>query len=81
MPKIKNRIFVITLKIEGVTHYFEHEEIGTIDPKTHATIKEPTGYFTRDLKEAQKYRDKWHAEMVASAYKGAGVESISIVER
>lgn len=81
MGKSKNYIFVVSLAFDGVKCYFEHEEIGLLDPITHKTIRKPTGYFTTDLKEAQKYQDKWHAEMVASAYEGAGVECIKEGER
>ena len=81
MPKIKNRVYVITLKIQGVKHYFENEEMGLLDPSTHKTIKKPMGYFSPDLKLARKFLERWQAEAVSAGYEGAHVESISTAER
>ena len=81
MPKIKNMLYVITIKINGRVHYFEHEEMGTINPITEKTIKKPRGFFSTDVKDAKKFHEKWMAEVVASAYKGAHVELIKSGER
>lgn len=77
MPKYKGAIcFVVVILHEGKKYYFESERMGLIDPKTHEVTREPEGTFCESLIDAQKYLDKWRAEMVASAYKGARVEII-----
>ena len=79
---MKNKFFVIVwMNEEGQKLYFENEEMGLIDPVTKTTIREARGYFSPDLKNAMKYRDKWRAEMIASAYQGAVVEIIASGER
>lgn len=75
------RVFVVVLILEGVSHYFEHEEMGTIDPYTHKTIKKPMGYFSTDLKLARKYLERWQAEAVSAGYEGSHVEVIKEGER
>lgn len=81
MPKIKNKIFVVALVLDGQKVYLESEERGLIDPKTKVTIREARGYFSPDVKDAMKFLEKFNAEFVASAYKGAGVECIKSGER
>ena len=76
MGKGRAICFVVVILHEGKKYYFESEEVGLIDPKTHETIREPKGHFCDNLIQAQKYLDKWRAEMVASAYEGATVELI-----
>ena len=80
MGKGRAICFVVVLMHEGKKYYFESEEVGLIDPKTHETIREPQGFFCDNLIKAQKYLDKWRAEMVASAYEGARVETIKTGE-
>ena len=65
---------------DGRKYYFESEEVGLIDPKTHETMREPQGFFCDNLIKAEKYLDKWRAEMVASAYEGSRVEAIKTGE-
>ena len=72
--------FVVVLIVDNKKYYFESEEVGLIDPKTHETQREPTGYFCDNLIHAQKYLERWRAEMVASAYEGAQVEVIKTGE-
>lgn len=72
--------FVVVLIVDNKKFYFESEEMGLIDPKTQETIREPQGFFCDNLIHAQKYLDKWRAEMVASAYEGAQVEVIKTGE-
>ena len=81
MSNNKKKVYVITIMQDGVKLYFESEECGLLDPTTKATIREARGYFSPDLKDAQKYLDKWRAEMVASAYAGSTIETIKDVER
>ena len=81
MANNKKKVYVITVMQDGTKLYFEREERGLLDPTTKVTIREARGYFSTDLKDAQKYIDKWVAEMVASAYAGACVETIREVER
>lgn len=80
MGKGRAICFVVVLMHEGKKYYFESEEVGLIDPKTHKTTREPQGFFCDNLVKAQKYLDKWRAEMVASAYEGATVELIKTGE-
>ena len=74
------KCYVVSITLGGVKHYFEHEEMGILDPATHKTIKKPMGYFTTDLKLARKFLDRWFAEAVSAGYEGARVESISTRE-
>lgn len=72
--------YVVVLIVDNKKYYFESEKVGLIDPKTHETMREPEGTFCSSLIRAQKYLDKWRAEMVASAYEGARVETIKTGE-
>ena len=72
--------YVVVLIVDNKKYYFESEQVGLIDPKTHETTQEPEGYFCDNLIHAQKYLDKWRAEMVASAYEGAQVDVIKTGE-
>lgn len=72
--------FVVVLIVDNKKYYFESERVGLIDSKTHETVREPEGTFCDNLIKAQKYLDKWRAEMVASAYEGARVETIKTGE-
>lgn len=72
--------YVVVLIVDSKKYYFESERVGLIDPKTHETTQEPEGYFCDNLIHAQKYLDKWRAEMVASGYEGARVETIKTGE-
>ena len=72
--------YVIVLIVDNKKYYFESEQVGLIDPKTHETIREPIGCFCDNLIHAEKYLEKWRAEMVASAYDGAQVETIKTGE-
>ena len=76
MGKGRAICYVVVILHEGKKYYFESESVGLIDPKTHETTREPEGHFCDNLIEAQKYLEKWRAEMVASAYEGARVEVI-----
>ena len=76
-----NKVYVVSLTLEGVKHYFEHEEMGLLDPSTHKTIKKPMGYFTTDLKLAKKFLERWWAEAVSAGYEGSHVEVIKEGER
>ena len=80
MGKGKPICWVVVLVHDGHKYYFESEEVGLIDPKTHETMREPQGFFCDNLIKAQKYLDKWRAEMVASAYEGSRVEAIKTGE-
>lgn len=81
MANNKKRVYVVTLYEGDKRLYFEHEERGLIDPHTSTIIRQSKGFFSPDLRDAQKYLDKWRAELVASAYEGAGVECIKEGER
>ena len=72
--------FVVVLIVDNKKFYFESEQVGLIDPKTQETIREPQGFFCDDLVHAQKYLERWRAEMVASGYEGAQVEVIKTGE-
>lgn len=76
-----NKVYVVSLTLEGVKHYFEHEEMGLLDLSTHKTIKKPMGYFTTDLKLAKKFLERWQAEAVSAGYSGTHVEKIGDGER
>ena len=80
MGKGRAVCFVVVILHEGKKFYFESEKMGLIDPKTHETMREPEGFFCDNLLGAQKYLEKWRAEMVASAYEGARVEVIKTGE-
>lgn len=80
MGKGRAICFVVVILHEGKKYYFESEQVGLIDPKTHETTRGPEGTFCDNLIKAQKYLDKWRAEMVASAYEGARVETIKTGE-
>ena len=69
------RVSVISIRLNNRKHYLEHEEAGTIDLSTN-TKKKGMGYFSSDLKDAKKFLNKLHAEIVASGYSGAHVETI-----
>ena len=75
------RVYVITILINNKKHYFEHEEVGLLDPSTHKTIRKPMGYFCTDLKDARKFLERWQAEAVSASYEGAHVETIKQGER
>lgn len=72
--------YVVVLIVDNKKYYFESEQVGLLDPKTQETIREPQGFFCDNLIHAQKYLDKWRAEMVASGYEGAQVETIKTGE-
>ena len=68
--------YVITISNEGKTLYFEGEQVGLLDPKTGAKIREAQGFFNEDITKAVTWFRKDLALMVASAYEGAKVEAI-----
>ena len=70
------RVYVITVMINAKKHYFEHEEMGLLDPSTHKTIRKPMGYFSTDLKDAKKFVERWQAEAVSAGYDESRVETI-----
>lgn len=72
--------YVVVLIVDNKKYYFESEQVGLLDPKTQETIREPQGFFCDNLIHAQKYLEKWRAEMVASGYDGAIVETIKTGE-
>ena len=72
--------YVVVLIVDNKKYYFESEQVGLLDPKTQETIREPQGFFCDNLIHAQKYLEKWRAEMVASGYEGARVETIKTGE-
>lgn len=76
-----NRVYVITILINGKTHYFEHEVVGLLDASTHKTIRKPTGYFSTDVRDAKKFLERWQAEAVSAGYEGSHVETIKQTER
>lgn len=77
----KRRFYVVVLSFNGVPHYLESEKVGLLDPKTHATIREPMGFFCTDVKHARKFGERWQAEAVSAGYEGAHVETIKGGER
>ena len=72
MDNYKKCVFVVSLIEAGQKVYFVREEITPIEIK---------GYFSIDLVQAKKFINKEVAEIIASAYKGAGVECIKEGER
>ena len=69
--------YVVVLTINNEDHFFSHEEVGLIDPKTHETIREPMGYFVSKIDDACKFKNKWVAEMTASGYQNAKIWRVS----
>ena len=79
---MKNKFFVVVwVREEGQKFYFESEEMGLLDPTTHATIREPRGYFSPYIQDARKFGDRWQAEAVSASYSGSHVEMIADRER
>ena len=76
-----NRVFyVVVLRFNGVTHYLEHEEAGTLDP-AGKPLKKAVGFFTTDVKDALKFSIRLSAEIYCAGYEGAHVETIKGGER
>lgn len=67
----------VKILIKGKPYYLQYETPGTIDPKTHQTIKEPMGYFTNNINEAFKIWDRESAKAVAAGYEGSSVVEIA----
>ena len=79
---MKNKLYVVVWTNEkGQRLYFEHEEVGMIDAKTHKTIREPQGFFSSDVKDACKFKEKWMAEAISAGYSDSHVEVLKEGER
>ena len=72
----ERKYFVVVWVRGGKSFYFEHEEMGLLDPKTHKTIREPMGYFTDHKKGACFFGDRWQAEAISAGYEGTHVEEV-----
>lgn len=70
------KYFIIVWVRGGKSFYFEHEEMGLLDPSTHKTIKEPMGYFTEYKKGACVFKERWQAEAVSASYAGTHIEEV-----
>ena len=77
---MRNKIYVIFKFFDTKKLYFKHEQVGIVG-KRGEIIREPLGFFVPELVEAKKFKSKKLAEMIASAYEGAGVETIGEGER
>ena len=76
MPKIKNKIFVVSVILEGRKLYFVRS---TTRPYLEGgqVLSQPEGIFSPDFIDARKYKEPLPAEMCASYFDGAQVECVS----
>ena len=67
--------FVVVIKRNGITFYLKREEQGEINEEGQV-LKDARGVFSPSLLDAIKFLDPALAEVSASAYSGAVVETI-----
>lgn len=68
--------YVITITQNNKKYYLQYETPGTIDPKTHQTLKEPMGHFKDTIDEAMKIDDKQLALAISASYDYSKVEEV-----
>ena len=80
MPKIKNKIFVVSVVLDGRKLYFVRSATRPY-LEGGQVLSQPEGIFSPDIMDARKFKDPLPAEMCASYFEGAGVEMIASGER
>ena len=68
--------YVIKINANNMVMYLQYETPGTIDPKTHQTLKEPMGWFTNKKSCAKRINDKDMAIAISKAYDDSVVEEV-----
>ena len=81
MPKIKNKIFVVSLVAEDGRKLYYVRQKSNLIIEGDMVSNEPIGIFSYDLMDAKKFLDRPDAEWCASYFDGAGVECIKAGER